>query len=67
MAEHRLIRLHHGHLQALGQVDAAALDLRDLWEERAGIVEYMGGMDRAKAEHLAFLDVVPEHLRDGAA
>lgn len=67
MAEHRLIRLHHGHLQAQGQVDAAALDLRDLWEERAAVMEYTGGMDRAKAEHLAFLDVVPEHLRDGAA
>lgn len=62
-----MIRLHHGHLQAQGQVDAGALDLRDLWEERAAVMEYMGGMTRGQAEHLAFLDVVPEHLRDGAA
>ena len=44
-----MIRLHHGHLQAQGQVDAGALDLRDLWEERAAVMEYMGGMTLGQA------------------
>ena len=36
-------------------------DLRDDFEERAGIIEYDGQIDRAHAECLALLDVLRRH------
>lgn len=67
MARHRLIRLHQGHLQAQGPANAEAITLRDLFEERAGILEHDAGIDRAEAERLAFAEVVPPALQAGAA
>ena len=36
-------------------------DLRDDFEERAGIIEYDGQIDRAHAECLALIDVLRRH------
>ena len=36
-------------------------DVRELFEERAGIVEYEGGLPREEAESYALLDVLRRH------
>src|SRR3954462_270455 len=36
-------------------------DLRELFEERAGIVEFEGGLPREEAESYALLDVIRRH------
>lgn len=45
-------------LSPMGDADARQM-FRDLFEERAGIFEYEGGLSRDEAERLAF-----EHVRD---
>jgi hypothetical protein len=35
-----------------------------VWDERAAIMEYDGGMPRERAEHLALLDVVEQMSRE---
>lgn len=53
------LRIHQGRLEAQG---ATAEDrehlvsLRDLWEERAGILEHQAGLSREDAEQRALAD-----------
>lgn len=39
-------------------------DLRDAWEERSAIMEYMGGEMREMAERRAWLELRPEHVTE---
>ena len=63
------LRIQQGRLEAQG---ATADDrerlvaLRDLWEERAGILEYEAGFTREEAEARALAELMP-HLVKGAA
>ena len=63
------VRVHHGRLEARGafpedRTHLAAL--RDLWEERAAILEYEAGFSRDEAEARALAEIMPR-LSEGAA
>ena len=63
------LRIHQGRLQAKGATaeDRERLVLfRDLWEERAGVLEYEAGFHREEAEARALAELMP-HLVEGAA
>jgi len=56
------LRIHQGRLEARG----ASLEdmerlvmLRDLWEERAGILESEAGLTREEAEARAMVEIMP--------
>lgn len=49
-----------------GIVAAWPIWLRHEWGERAAVREYDGGATRARAEWLAFLDVVSQRLGGGS-
>ena len=63
------LRIQQGRLEAQG---ATAEDrerlvaLRDLWEERAGILEYEAGFTREEAEARALAELMPS-VAKGAA
>ena len=38
-----------------------------VWDERAAIMEYDGGMPRERAEHFALLDVIEQMKRAGCS
>jgi hypothetical protein len=42
-------------------IERLDVDLRELWDERAGIVEFDGGLPREEAESYALLDVLRRH------
>jgi hypothetical protein len=55
------LRIHQGRLEACGANPEDCNRLvafRDLWEERAGIMEYQGGLTRAEAESHALDDCI---------
>jgi hypothetical protein len=63
------LRIQQGRLEAQGATaeDRERLvDLRDLWEERAGILEYEAGFTREEAEAHALAELMPS-VAKGAA
>jgi hypothetical protein len=60
------LRIQQGRLEARG---ASPEDrehlvlLRDLWEERAGILEYEAGFNREEAEAGALVELMPSMAR----
>ena len=62
-------RVHQGRLEASGarpEDRERLIALRDLWEERAGILEHEAGFTREEAEARALAELMP-HLVKGAA
>ena len=63
-------RIHEGHLQARGvspEDREHLVTLRDLWEERAGILEHDAGFTRDEAETRALAELEPYLSNLGAA
>lgn len=56
------VRIHQGRLEARGtspEDRERLVALRDLWEERAGILEYQAGFSRGEAERKALAELLP--------
>jgi hypothetical protein len=49
---------HDAVVDLVNKLDA---DLREAWEERAGIMEFDSGLSREHAECLALLEVIRHH------
>ena len=63
------LRIQQGRLEAQGATSEdreRLVLLRDLWEERAGILEHEAGFTREEAEARALAELMP-HLVKGAA
>lgn len=53
------LHVYHGYLEARGarpEDHDYLIALRDLWEERAGILEHQACLTRTEAEHRALAD-----------
>lgn len=56
------LRIHQGRLEAKGGTTEdleRLVRLRDLWEERAGILEHQAGYPREEAERKALAELLP--------
>lgn len=56
------LRVHQGRLESRGDRPEdieQMIALRDLWEERAGILEYQAGFSREDAETKALEELMP--------